>query len=842
MARLPSGELSDTDVVAAARGDDAEITLPTGASETGASNAADTNETRAESRRRFIARRRSRGAWVAIGLSIAGPLLAVATYATLSGADEGTRGALWFKALILLDVCYLVVLASLIGLQVARLLMARRARSAGSRLHGRMVAFFTGVAAAPAILVAIFFFLVIQLGFEAWFSNQVSSVVQNSREVAQAYAREHRQSIGTSARAFAADLNLAARRFLGGLQDRRFRAYLDRTTEKYGFSDVYLIDSDGAIIVKGSDSFEFTYTPPSSDDLTRALIEAPLTFSDATDEDPRTRETSVVIREDEAAGEMRALVRLDALFDAFLYVSRPVDGAVLASLDLTNRGVESYNRLQKNRDAWLAQFALLYLGFVVLVLMAAIYLGLWFAERLARPIGRLAAAAQRIRSGDLVVRVKEDQSDDEIGLLSRVFNRMTEEVKRKQDALTDAKEESERRRLFSEAVLSGVSAGVLGLDADGRIRLMNRSAAKLLDLSTERDVGRSFAEAAPEFADMFADAAVDPTIDIERPIRISRNDESRELLARITSEVLEAPDGGVGAGSTETTPVGAEIVGYVVTVDDLTALVAAQKTAAWADVARRIAHEIKNPLTPIQLAAERLRRKYSDRLGDDSEAFERYTETIVRQTGDIGRMVDAFVRFAKMPAAVLEDWELAALTREAVLLQEEARAHIAYVVSIEDEPLSIRCDRGQILQALTNLLQNAADAIQARVAADAAEGRTGAAPEIRVVVRRVAGQATVAVSDNGVGLPQKDRRKLLEPYVTTREKGAGLGLAIVLKIVEEHGGDFALADAEPFAEGAAVGASATMGLPLRTAETPSPGSRTPADDERKERAEAIEPA
>lgn len=771
-------------------------------------------------RKKFIDRKRARSLWLAVGLAVSGPLLAVATYATLSGSDQATLSSAWFKALILLDVCYLVVLAALIGLQIARLWMARRARSAGSRLHGRMVAFFTGVAAAPAILVAIFFFLVIQLGFEAWFSDRVSSVVRNSREVAIAYAEEHRETIASRAAALAAELSLASRTAIGGVQDPRFLAVLDTSAIASGFSDIYLINSSGGIIAKEKNSFLFTYRQPSAADIAAAEGAAP------------------VITEDRSANEMRALVRLEGLFDVYLYVTRPVDGAVLEYLDLTNRGVADYERLQQNRDAWLAQLALLYLGFVVLVLLAAIYLGLWFAERLSRPIGRLAAAAQRVRSGDLVVRVKEDQADDEIGLLSRVFNRMTEEVKRKQDALTGANEESERRRLFSEAVLSGVSAGVLGLDAAGRVRLMNRSAARLLGLRAGEDVGRSFVELAPEFAEIMADAAMDPAIGVERPLRVNRDDKEREFLVRVTTERVDARFDESDAADPFDDGADPEIVGYVVTIDDLTALVSAQKMAAWGDVARRVAHEIKNPLTPIQLAAERLKRKFSDRLGDDAETFERYTDTIVRQTGDIGRMVDSFVRFAKMPQPVMEDADLGALTREVALLQEEARSHIRYRLDLQPTP--IRCDRGQITQALTNLLQNAADAIQGRLQQDEATGVEGAPPEIRVTVAAQGALATVSVSDNGVGLPETGRAKLLEPYVTTREKGAGLGLAIVMKILEEHAGELSLTDAAPFAEGASQGAQASFSLPLADrrmaqgphAAAPDDAATTPEERER----------
>ncbi|MEO1504581.1 MAG: PAS domain-containing sensor histidine kinase [Pseudomonadota bacterium] len=718
---------------------------------------------------------------IAVGLAITGPILATLTYATISSNQEGELSSIWFKALILADICYLVVLASLIGLQIARLIVARRARSAGSRLHARMVAFFTGVAAAPAILVAVFFFLVIQLGFEAWFSDRVSSIVRNSHEVARAYSAEHREAIGGEAIALAKSIDAAA----GGMpispEDVRFREFLDRTTEATNFSDVYILNSSGEIVARGADSFLFTFTPPSLRDLDLAAS------------------GELVIREDRLADEMRALLKLDSVFDAYLYVTRPVDGAVLTLLEKTDSGVKLYTRLEQNREAWLAQFAALYIGFAVLVLMAAIYLGLWFAERLSRPIGRLSAAAQRVRSGDLDVRVKEERGDDDLSLLSRVFNRMTEEVKRKQDELSEAHMESEQRRLFSEAVLSGVSAGVVGLDQERLVMLLNAPAARLIGVDEDDAVGRSIEELVPEFSEILDSPTIVTDGAVEKQIKIIRKGQERDLLVRVTVET---------SGDDSTT-------GLVVTIDDMTALVSAQRMAAWGDVARRIAHEIKNPLTPIQLAAERLRRKYGERLGEDAETFDRYTDTIVRHTGDIGRMVDAFVRFAKMPSPEMATVDLRDVVREAVVLQKEARAHIDYSTRHPEDPVLVRADRGQVLQAAVNLMLNAADAIKTRLDKETEEGVEGAAPEIRVALEQSDRRnVLLTVQDNGIGLPATDRMKLLEPYVTTRKEGTGLGLAIVMKIVEEHGGELLLFDADPFSEGAQPGACAAIRFPL----------------------------
>ncbi|MCI4665178.1 MAG: PAS domain-containing sensor histidine kinase [Neomegalonema sp.] len=716
-------------------------------------------------------------------LAVAGPILAILTYATLSSADQKTVSSLWFKLLILADICYLVGLMALVGLQIARLVIARRAGSAGSRLHARMVAIFIGVAAAPTVLVAVFFFFIIQLGVNAWFSDQVGFLVRSSGAAAKAYEREVLQATVGQSFAVAKTLNDSVGS-VSGPRDPRFARLLDEAASARGFTHVYVLDSKGKILARGLDSFRFNFVPPSKKELATAIGGKP------------------VVRKDVVIGEMRALLRLESFYGAVLYVSRPVDSSVLETRTRTKAVVASYERLEDERDAFMAQFAALYLGFALLVLIAAIYLGLWFAERLARPIGRLAAAAQRVRAGDLVVRVKEERGDDELALLSRVFNRMTEEVQRKQEALKSASAESEQRRLFSEAVLSGVSAGVVGLDADGRIRMMNEPAARLLSLDPEAATGRMLTEAAPEFKQLYQDACYDPANGVEREVRILRDGEELELMARITNQRQARRKHGNG--------------GFVVTLDDVTELVSAQRLAAWGDVARRIAHEIKNPLTPIQLAAERLKRKYRDRLGDENEAFERYTETIVRQTAEIGRMVDAFSRFAKMPTPTIGEESIFEVVRQAITLQEEGRTNIKYAFDASDDAqaLHVRVDRGQIHQALTNLLQNAADAIESRVEHDASAGVDGAPAQIRISLARRGNMASITISDNGCGLPARDRRRLLEPYVTTRDKGTGLGLAIVSKIVEEHHGAFELGDAEPFAAHEKPGAAARITLPL----------------------------
>ncbi|HEX2114853.1 MAG TPA: ATP-binding protein, partial [Alphaproteobacteria bacterium] len=408
----------------------------------------------------------------------------------------------------------------------------------------------------------------------------------------------------------------------------------------------------------------------------------------------------------------------------------------------------------------------------LLLLLAAVWTGLVIATRLVQPIAALSAAAERVRSGDLLVRVEEGTSDDELGSLSRAFNRMTSQLSTQRAELVEANRQIDDRRRFTEAVLSGVSAGVVGLDADGRINLPNRSATVLLSTDLDRMIGRDFREAVPEMAALFEAARADPNRLAQDEVVIQRAGRRRTLLVRIAGERV--------AGGT---------IGFVVTFDDVTELEAAQRKAAWADVARRIAHEIKNPLTPIQLSAERLKRKYLAEITSDPETFRICTETIVRQVSDIGRMVDEFSSFARMPAPVMRTEDLVELVRQTVFLQRNARPEITFETDLPGHPVRLALDQRQVGQALTNLLQNAVDAIHGREpAAELEPGR------IVVRVEERAGQIAIVVADNGKGLPTEDRDRLTEPYVTTRSKGTGLGLAIVKKIMEDHGGELSLAD------------------------------------------------
>jgi two-component system nitrogen regulation sensor histidine kinase NtrY len=469
---------------------------------------------------------------------------------------------------------------------------------------------------------------------------------------------------------------------------------------------------------------------------------------------------------------VRALTRIEGFDDTFLLIGRFVEPRVVQHLDRTRLAVQIYEGLEGRREGLQVTFAMIFVVVALLLLLAAIWIGIAVANRLARPVGALIGAAERIRSGDLSARVEEGARDDELGTLSRAFNRMTSQIEAQRGELIDANAQIENRRRFTEAVLASVTAGVVALDSRGAVDLPNRSASVLLDMDLSAKTGQDFAELVPEMAQLVEAAQSNPDRPAQGTIQLVRNQRKRTFVVRIATTRLD--DGGKG---------------LVVTFDDVTDLEAAQRTAAWADVARRIAHEIKNPLTPITLSAERLKRKYLSEIKSDPETFRMCTDTIMRQVEDIGRMVDEFSSFARMPAPRMRAENVAELVRRTVFLQANGRAGAKFDTTLPDAAVLLRLDAGQIGQALTNLLQNALDAIEGREGADLPP------PHVAVDLSQDAqGRTLVSVADNGRGLPKVDRDRLTEPYMTTRAKGTGLGLAIVKKIMEDHGGTVLLAD------------------------------------------------
>ncbi len=711
-----------------------------------------------------------------IGLVVLGPLLVGATLLALGPFNRGASSPA-LRLVLLADFVYILIVASLVLARILRMVADRRRRSAGSRLHLRLTGVFAGMALIPAVLVAVFAGLTVNVGLEGWFSDRVRNVVGASLAAAQAYEDEHRRDLIQDAEALAAYLNLARQAtFL--LDDGALRQILSQGQAQIqrGLREAFVIDGGGAIRARGDRSYLFDFEAPSADAIARA----------------RAGETVVI--QDWDANEFRALVNLDAYVDRLLYVSRTVDGAILSLLDETRESVRLYQQLERDRGRVLFEFGLLYLGFALILVLAATWLGLWFAERLSRPVGRLAAAAQRVGEGDLAVQVVEEEGDDEIATLGRVFNQMTRQLKVQRDALVATNRATEAQRRLFDSVLSSVTAGVVGLDAEGRVEFLNPSAVRLVELDPARDHGRPLALAVPEFAALFDALRAGPGSVVQGEVRLTRRGRLESLLVRMAERRGE----------------GGRLEGHVVVFDDVTELVSAQRMAAWGDVARRIAHEIKNPLTPIQLSAERIRRKFRPLVGAAAAELEQMTDVIVRQTGDLRRIVDEFSRFARMPEPERRSEDIGRLIRDALTLQEGVLPGLRLLADLPDEPLILQVDPTMIGQALTNLIKNAAEAIETLQEKGAPEGHV---PEIRLSLAVEGPWAVIRIADNGIGLPE-DRARLFEPYVTTRAKGTGLGLPIVKKIIEEHGGTLTLADAAPFAPGARGGAVAEIRLPI----------------------------
>jgi two-component system nitrogen regulation sensor histidine kinase NtrY len=710
-----------------------------------------------------------------LGLVVLGPALALATFLILGPFDQGS-GSPFLRLVLLSDLIYVLVVAALVMGQVARLVAARRAKSAGSRLHLRLTGAFALLALIPTVTVAVFAVLTVNIGLEGWFSDRVREVVGNSLAAAEAYKGEQHEDLAEDARVLAQYLARERTRLVF-MDDAELRQVLTQGQGliQRGLREAYVIDGTGEIRVRGERSYLFDFDRPTPAQIEQASAEG------------------LLVIEDWGNNEFRALVRLDAFVDRFLFVSRDVDGKILSLLDETQETVRLYQQLEADRGRVLFEFGLLYLGFAVILILAAIWLGLWFAERLSNPVGRLAEAAQRVGIGDLDVRVTEEEGDDEIAMLGRYFNQMTKQLRGQRETLLDNTRQIERRRRLFDSVLSSVTSGVVGLDPEGRVAFVNRSGERLLGWSEDQQsVGLSVA--VPEFGPMFQSLIASGNEVVQGEVKVSRDGRLENLLVRMATRRNE----------------GGGLEGYVVAFDDVTELVSAQRMAAWGDVARRIAHEIKNPLTPIQLSAERIKRKFAPQVGEDRAILEQMTDVIVRQTNDLRRIVDEFSKFARMPEPDRRLENLTKLVRDAVLLQQTGQPDVRMVAEIPATDLNVELDATMISQALTNLIKNAGEAIGTLIEKGAPKDFM---PEIRVTLEDQGTHVRITISDNGIGLPE-DRARLFEPYVTTRNEGTGLGLPIVKKIIEEHGGSLVLEDAAVFKGQTHFGAMAVIKLPL----------------------------
>ncbi len=656
--------------------------------------------------------------------------------------------------LIALNLAFILLLVALILREVHRIVMARRRGKAASRLHVRIVALFSLVAALPALMVAVIASVTLDVGLDRWFEIRTKVIINSSLSIAEAYVTENARNLQDTTLSMAYDLD--ANRTLYGLDRTGFRARMSQHVVGRGLDHAALIRADGSFIMQAETQADFPMPPPPIEAVRTAGDGLPVLI------EPRVRNI------------IGAIVKLREIEDAYLYTIRSVDPEVIKARQIVRANTDEYRALESNRLTTQLAFALAYLGVTLIVVLSAIWTGIALADRLVRPIRQLIGAADEVATGNLEVAVPVRASDGDVGSLGDTFNKMILQLKSQRNELIAAKDVIDDRRRFSEAVLSGVTAGVIGIDRDGSITIVNRSAERMLSIRSDAVMGRRLSEVLPHVGGVFESARQSG-----RPVHREQTTFFRSGAERTFDVQVTLEEAGVADGTAS----------YVVTVDDITDLVSAQRSSAWADVARRIAHEIKNPLTPIQLSAERIRRRFGSVITEDREVFEQCTQTIIRQVGDIGRMVDEFSAFARMPKPDMKVIDLREPLREASFLIEVSRADIAITRDFGSEPLTGTFDARLLSQAFGNLIKNAAEAIEA------AEREGGEKGAILVRAARVPGGVVVDVIDNGKGLPRENRQRLLEPYTTTREKGTGLGLAIVKKIIEDHGGRLELHDA-----------------------------------------------
>ncbi len=692
----------------------------------------------------------------------------VFTYLILSNATPLNPNPETVWSLLSLNIFIIIGLLIVVIGQAVRMRRRRRAGIAGAQLHGRMISLFSMIAVLPSILVAIFAFVTLDRGLDYWFSSRTKAIINNTADVANAYMTEQRNHLRHDLSIMATDI-YDAREFLK-TEPRRFRGFLEAQASLRDMQQALLINDQGEVLMAALPQTTILTTLP-----------PPEAFS-------ASEERTVTITSlDE--GQVLALRKIDGLENIYLYSARAMPQNIIEQLIETDAAVREYLAMEARRFETQLTFALIYIILTLVILLSAIWLGLSLADRLVRPIGRLIQATKRLGEGDLKARVETDtlKGNEEILQLASTFNEMVSRLGVQQSDLISAHQDLDERAQFTETVLSGVSSGVIGVDEKGRINHANDGAGALYNADPRGLIGKKINKVMPEFQPLLADVSSSKS---GRAIaQFNMNDAARNgHIIQASASKLEGQ-------------------GAIVTFDDVTDLLTAQRNAAWADIARRIAHEIKNPLTPIQLSAERLQAKFGDMADEQSDVFRQCTDTIIRQVEDIGRMVDEFASFARMPEASMATFDLSDTVSQALLLQRVANSDIEYKVS--DVPqIPVSGDRRLISQALTNVLKNAEESVR----------RQNGEKRIELDVSQNDEQIVITISDTGIGWPKKDRYAVLEPYHTAREDGTGLGLSIVKKIIDDHNGRLVLTDA-PWCTSGGTGASLQMHLPLQEKET-----------------------
>ncbi len=694
--------------------------------------------------------------WVALGLIVLGTLTGLLTFLVLTGLTPVKPSESVISGLLFANTALVVMMGILVLAQVFQLVVAHRKGTPGAGLHIRLISLFSIVAVAPALLVALFAALTLNRGLDAWFSDRTRNIVDTASTVAEAYLLNASDATRNDLASIATDINQQLPMYKS---DRA--AFVQRVARHAlvrNLAAAFVFDaSTKRIDANFSANERLKFVVPSDEAMTQA-----------------GKGELVLIPPSPGGNVVRALIKLQGYPSHYLYIYRVLSPVVIDQLVKTREAKAEYDQLMKQRLGVQLTFGLTYALVALALLLAAIWAGFRFSERLVEPLVRLLRAARRVAEGDFNAKVATFHGPGDLINLSQTFNMMTDQVRLHQNQLVRTNQQLDERRRFTEAMLAGVSAGVIGIDPDNAISIVNRSAATLLGLPERQLSGRNLGEVVPAFLPLLELALSRPSGLAEGQIEMNINGRETNFFVRITTEAANDADHG-----------------YVLTFDDITSLVSAQRNSAWADIARRIAHEIKNPLTPIQLSAERLKRKYLKEITTDKHVFEQCTDTIIRQVGDLGRIVDEFSSFARMPKAVPEPNNLNDVVRDSTVLQRVASGDIQIELALDEHVLPFAFDRRLVTQAITNLVKNARESIETRLSID-----PDPLGNIVVVTGMADGAPFIRVQDNGIGLPQEQRHRLAEPYMTTREKGTGLGLAIVKRIMEEHGGTLDLSDNE----------------------------------------------
>ncbi|HUQ34829.1 MAG TPA: PAS domain-containing sensor histidine kinase [Aestuariivirga sp.] len=716
-----------------------------------------------KSEHRITSKLRRLTGWAGFALVALGLVSGLSTFAVLTGLTPIVPTKEVTTALLLVSAALIAGMTAMILGQVYFLLKERSRGTAGAGLHIRLISLFSLIAVVPAIVVAVFAFVTLSRGLDTWFSGRTQAIVSSAVTVAEEYIKNTAEATRNDVANISADLN--QQKPLFDSDRAAFVRRVARHAALRGLAGAFVFDqSQKRIDVNVTASDKVKFLAPSPDMIALA-----------------DKGDLVLIPPREGGNLVRALIKLQGFPAHYFYVYRFISPTVIEQLAKTREAKAEYDNLVKQRAGAQLAFGLMYAVVAFVFLLAAMWIGLWFSDRLVAPIVRILDASRRVAQGDFAAKVSTIEGIGDLETLARTFNFMTDQVAQHQDELLKTNDQLDQRRRFTEAMLAGVSAGVIGIDPDEKISLTNRSALQLLGAPEQNLLSQPFSTALPEFASLFEQAKSRPSGFAEGQVDMQIRGRDLSFVARITTESSDDAQHG-----------------FVLTFDDITDLVSAQRNTAWADIARRIAHEIKNPLTPIQLSAERLKRKYSKQIHSDRQVFEQCTDTIIRQVGDIGRMVDEFSSFARMPKAAPEPMNLAEVIRDATVLQRVSTSEIDIDIDVSKADFVFMFDRRLITQAVTNLVKNASEAIDGRALAENLEKG-----HVEVVAGIEHDVPFIRVTDNGVGLPKENRNRLAEPYMTTREKGTGLGLAIVKRIMEEHGGRLRLQDA-PSGKGAQV--------------------------------------